>query len=388
MSTPREQFTGAAEHVNGDADDVIEVWQDRELPVGGSRAGRARQMLGSMLAVVLACLVALPSLAPAEAVPRPAPAGTPAAPGDEYWAAGFSFPGLNGGVSGLAFGPDGSLYAGGQFTTAGEVAANYIARWDGAQWHPLGSGMDHYVVNALAVGPDGSLYAGGDFTTAGGVASQPHRPLGRVPVASPGQRDGRIYIADVRALAVGPDGSLYAGGGFTTAGGITVNSIARWDGAQWHPLGSGIEIGTSVQALAFGPDGSLYAGGSFTTAGGVRSQPHRPLGRRPVASPGQRDSGGEVARSVYALAFGPDGSLYAGGVFTTAGGVAANYIARWDGAQWHSLGSGMDDSCLRPGVWAGWLALRRGPVHHSRRGRSQRHRPLGRRPVASPRAAG
>ena len=189
MSTPREQLTGAAEQVNSDADNVIEVWQDQELPVGGSRAGRARQVLGSMVAVVLVCLVALPSLAPAEAVPRPAPAGAPAAPGDEYWAAGFSFPGLNGGVSDLAFGPDGSLYAGGQFTTAGEVAANYIARWDGAQWHPLGSGMDHYVA-ALAVGPDGSLYAGGDFDHCRRGRSQPHRPLGRLPVASPGQRNG------------------------------------------------------------------------------------------------------------------------------------------------------------------------------------------------------
>jgi hypothetical protein len=91
MSTPREQLIGAAQQVNSDADNVIEVWQDQELPIGGSRAGRARQVLGSMVAVVLVCLVTWPSLAPAEAVPRPAPAGAPAAPGDEYWAAGFSF---------------------------------------------------------------------------------------------------------------------------------------------------------------------------------------------------------------------------------------------------------------------------------------------------------
>ena len=40
----------------------------------------------------------------------------------------------------------------GSFTTAGDVAANHIARWDGAtsSWHPLGSGTDE-VVFALAV---------------------------------------------------------------------------------------------------------------------------------------------------------------------------------------------------------------------------------------------
>ena len=34
--------------------------------------------------------------------------------------------------------------------------------------------------------------------------------------------------------------------------------------------------------------------------------------------------------------------LYAGGGFTTAGGSAANYIAKWDGSSWSALGSGMN----------------------------------------------
>src|SRR2546427_13130097 len=41
---------------------------------------------------------------------------------------------------------------------------------------------------------------------------------------------------------------------------------------------------------------------------------------------------------VYALAVsGSD--LYAGGYFTTAGGSAANSIAKWDGSSWAALGS-------------------------------------------------
>jgi hypothetical protein len=34
--------------------------------------------------------------------------------------------------------------------------------------------------------------------------------------------------------------------------------------------------------------------------------------------------------------------LYAGGLFTTAGGSAANYIAKWNGSRWMALGSGMN----------------------------------------------
>ena len=34
-----------------------------------------------------------------------------------------------------------TLYAGGDFTTAGGSAANYIAQWDGSSWSALGSGI-------------------------------------------------------------------------------------------------------------------------------------------------------------------------------------------------------------------------------------------------------
>jgi hypothetical protein len=73
-------------------------------------------------------------------------------------------------VSALAVRPNGDVVAGGYFTTAGGVAANRIARWDGLSWSPLGSGMDDWV-NALAVLPNGDLMTGGRFTTAGGVIS-------------------------------------------------------------------------------------------------------------------------------------------------------------------------------------------------------------------------
>src|SRR5438046_2286408 len=34
--------------------------------------------------------------------------------------------------------------------------------------------------------------------------------------------------------------------------------------------------------------------------------------------------------------------LFAGGQFSTIGGVSANHVARWDGANWHPLGLGVD----------------------------------------------
>ena len=73
---------------------------------------------------------------------------------------------------------------------------------------------------------------------------------------------------------------LYAGGYFATAGGVTVNSIAKWNGSSWSALGSGIDTYWGyVNALAVsGTD--LYAGGPFHHGGRGVGQQHRQMGRQ------------------------------------------------------------------------------------------------------------
>ena len=197
---------------------------------------------------------------------------------------------------------------------------------------PGGSPFDDRVF-ALAVGPDGSVYAGGAFTAAGGV------PASRVARwdGTAWQPLGSGVNNTVEALAVGPDGILYAGGSFTTAGGVPANRVARWDGAGWSPLGSGAN--SRVRALLVGPDGSVYAGGAFTTAGGVSaSRVARWDGT--VWSP----LGTGLNSDVRALVAATDGTIYAGGQFFRAGTAARAYVARWDGSAWQPLGTGMNDS--------------------------------------------
>src|SRR5262249_30269641 len=72
---------------------------------------------------------------------------------------------VDGNVKALAW--DGaSLYAGGEFTSAGGAPAYYVAQWDGFKWSALGSGMDGFVWSLQWDGT--GLYAGGYFLTAGG----------------------------------------------------------------------------------------------------------------------------------------------------------------------------------------------------------------------------
>ena len=244
--------------------------------------------------------------------------------------------GMNSRVSALAFDPSGNLYAGGYFTTAGGVSANRIAKWDGTSWSALGSGMNQNgAVTALAVNSSGNLYAGGEFTTAGGITANFIAKWDGTSWSALGSGMNNY----VSALAVDSSGNLYAGGMFTTAGDITVNHIAKWDGTSWSALGSGIGTRSSdgVSAVAFDSSGNLYAGGGIITAGGVTAN-----GIAKWNGTSWSALGSGMNNYVSALAADSSGNLYAGGMFTTAGGVTANSIAKWDGTSWSVLGSGMN----------------------------------------------
>jgi len=261
--------------------------------------------------------------------------------------------GTNGTVLALAVFDDGSgpaLHAGGEFLTAGGVAVSRAARWDGSAWSALGGGANHwvYALETLDDGGGPALFAGGLFTAAGGASA--HHVACWDGSAWSGPSGGATDT--VRALAEFDDGAgpaLYAGGSFKGIGDVAANLVARWDGSGWAALGAGLEVAqaflTEVRALASFDDGlgpALYVGGRFGTAGGGAANnvarwdgsSWAPLGTGVTAS---------LSADVRALAVFDDGggpALYAGGSFTAAGGLPANRIARWDGSSWASLGSG------------------------------------------------
>ena len=165
----------------------------------------------------------------------------------------------------------GDLYAGGSFTVAGGVSANHVAKWDGASWSALGSGTGEFVVMTLCVFDDGlgpALFAGGEFTTAGGVVVNNIAKWTRQTWS--GLNGGTNAV--VRALTVFDDGtgaSLFVGGDFTVAGGVSTQHIAKWNGSEWAAVHSGVS--SPVHALISANDGTgqaLFVGGNFSSAGG------------------------------------------------------------------------------------------------------------------------
>lgn len=232
--------------------------------------------------------------------------------------------GIYGTVYALARDRNNHLYVGGDFVLAGNLLVNNIAKWDGHQWSPLGSGVNGRV-NALALDSAGNLYAGGYFTQAG---DRPVKNIARWDGSAWSAMEGGVE-GRVHALVVDGQDRVYAGGGFYQAGSVLTDAIAVWDGVHWSALGSGLYGG--VYALALDKEGSLYAGGGFYRAGDIQVRNVAKWDGKSWTALGFT----LVDGNVHTLVFDAYGDLYAGGTFQLPGDLSR--LAKWDGNEWSSL---------------------------------------------------
>jgi hypothetical protein len=260
--------------------------------------------------------------------------------------------GLDAGPLSLETFDDGSgpaLHAAGFFSRSGaRVLPGGVAKWDGAEWQPLGAGLGGFAMSLRAFddGSGAALYAGGSFDAAGGL-----------PASNVARWNGAAWAplgdgldAHVRAWSVFDDGSgpaLYAAGAFQSTAGVPIGAVARWSGASWVGVGGGITGSPfsppEVFALAVHDDGrgpALYAGGTFDSAGASDAVNIARWDGEVWESLGVVDA---RVRALIAYDDGGGAALYAGGEFATAGGVPALFAARWSGSEWSALGQGLNN---------------------------------------------
>ncbi len=253
--------------------------------------------------------------------------------------------GFNGNCYALTSDKNGTIYAGGEFTHAitsfGDTKqVNYVARWNGSEWLPLGKGLDG-PVRALAMDNNNRyLYVCGDFKNAfqsnGLSISTPYvarwdKVTGNWLSVGSGLDGGSM------GLLFDENNNLFVTGAFTKAGGNQANNIAKWDGSTWSSLGLGLS--GKGEVLAMDSEGLLYAGGWFANAGGLSMN-------RIASWDGTiwRDLDGGISggmQVILDLAPDSDDNLYVGGFFSKAGTVSSRNIAMWDGVQWQALGEGL-----------------------------------------------
>lgn len=215
------------------------------------------------------------------------------------WSPDWAVAGLGGAVRAFAD-YNGELHAGGEWFASKNGVIRGVARFDGADWRPLGTGID--LVNYVYPPRDTQVQAMVEW-----------------------------------------NGSLVIAGTFDRVNGQPMNYVARWDGATWTPLGSGLTLSfdeADVRALAV-YNNELYAAGQFDTAGGL---PASAIAKwngsswSPVGT-GLRQSGGAAVG--YPLAMHVwNGELIVAGTFDRAGGLPVQNIARWNGTTWAGLGAG------------------------------------------------
>lgn len=267
------------------------------------------------------------------------------------------------------------LYCGGEFQVAGQpdvpeqtLGVYHVAAYDGAAWSAVGEGLgldnEVHVLGSW----QGQIVVGGRFSIAGG-----HQAWALARFDGDDWRFFGAFDGLMKGM-VEHNGELWVAGQFYTVNGVPADGVARFDGTQWHAIGSGpgparasciavyqnmIHIGSTGSPKrwngtawqTFTPaitgqinamhvhQGVLYLGGATPFHAGAPNL--FAWNGSTLAVPG-----GGCNNAVESLAsFG--GELLVGGRFTTAGGVPARSIARWNGTTWSTFGIGIQGSTVR-----------------------------------------
>ena len=237
----------------------------------------------------------------------------------------------------------GAIYFGGNFSEIGGIESNTIVKYDIGtnQFESIGilDPCDQFCPPTYAITKyKGEIYAGvnrewgfvQDFRGIARFNDTIWKPLG-------GGLRGSTFAheAIIRSLVVFRD-TLFVGGSFYMADSMWVNSMAKWDGENWHS--ANFPFPGHIHAFTVF-DGALWAGGHFikdqkTSLGIARYengkwfQMHDSLG-----------FGGlnVVVRSLKAY----EGELYAAGYLLDIDGKPMKHIAKLEGDEWVSVGGGI-----------------------------------------------
>lgn len=283
---------------------------------------------------------------------------------------GDSWKGLGGGLGGIVYCSaeyKGNLVAGGSISRASGNQVNRVVSWGGQDWSSLGGGLDFTPSSDCMLVDNGKLIVGGgsDFEAPekgflqewDGQNWSPSHGGFSGPLLALGRHDGELILGGTSSSQIlrwngtgwssfgaqvgywayafeHYNGDLYAAGEFQNPPNVRVSGLARWNGTSWIPI-PGAMIGGGFALAVY--NNKLFVGGRFDFTGnnhlyswdGTSWTPMGPI------------TGGSTFSRVLALR-SYRGSLYAGGEFTSIGGISANRIARWDSATWNAVGAGTD----------------------------------------------
>ncbi|MBV6461620.1 MAG: hypothetical protein HJHJAOHD_01750 [Flavobacteriales bacterium] len=246
------------------------------------------------------------------------------------------------------------IYAVGNFTGINNKY-NCLARWDGSDWQPLGTGLkNEYGGPAAGVSLkvlNNELYVCGiGFDSCAGVPANgiakyngiSWSAVHNIPRFKANQSN---YIYDMEIY----NGDIYVSGNFYDSIGGDIWRIARWNGSQWVGVDGGMKGGIGGVNKMVVYKGLLYVAGVFESAG---SNPHAKGIATWDGTKWENVGGGiyypwPMSMQIFDMKVYKD-KLYIVGAFTSAGGKPIKYLASWDGTDW--CGFGLSDTTFYNGI--------------------------------------
>lgn len=258
----------------------------------------------------------------------------------------------DGAVNAIAYDPaTARVFAGGTFHNAGgNATADFLAVWDGLTWQPFCAAFTGTVTALQIVGRN--LYVAGDYAAPAGVPSGQRLircDLDTGAASSTVDSVAHQFQGTIYALTADSNGTLYAGGGFTDLEGMAAaDNVAYLDGTGWHPMGSGggacgCAVDDFVRSLtAVGTD--VYVGTDAQNVAGIAQADKvarwdgsawHAVGANTAGTDGWFPAVGSINGLSH------DGTnVYTTGSFQNANGdPTADFIASFDGTDWHPIGS-------------------------------------------------
>jgi hypothetical protein len=240
---------------------------------------------------------------------------------------------------------DNELYVGGSFyiNLVGGGQALCLAKWNGMKWdtipiQPFDDTFNNGFIWTLA-SLNNNLFIGGIFDIVDGIPVSNIAKWNGSIWSSVGFKAGYNYGIDAITEY---NGEIYIGGSFSDTLGNTMN-IARWDGVNWKSVGGGFHGGTDEVSSMVVYKNELYVAGSFTVAHGNPGN---------YIAKWNGTNWTDVGGGVMGL-YGSNGQifeikvhnneLYVVGGFSFAGGVPAQFIAKWNVTEWCGLGGYFDN---------------------------------------------
>lgn len=210
-------------------------------------------------------------------------------------------------------------------------SANYVAWRDPAgRWGTMTASVNNRVraLGAMA----GTVFAGGDFTSAGGtqavgIAQWSNGQWGTLGPGTLGP--GRLVYALLPL-----NGTVFVGGEFEGVAGTNGTAIARWTGGGWGTVGPGLLRNTvgndaivHAMAVDYANGFALYVGGLLETVAGTVS----PYIARWTGAAWGTLTGGTIDNQLRAI-ITQRGTVFVGGINLFAGGTVAPRMAHWTSA--------------------------------------------------------